>query len=98
MLDRDRVTGLALLHQAPGDPERLLETLGLVEAVLSGFADDGVCASGGIRSRGSTRCARSPATCAFPSTLFRRPPCHLPASYLQSSSRTPSQLGRFPLE
>src|SRR5271165_1201190 len=45
MLNRDRVTSLALLHQVPRDLERLVETICLVEAVLSGLADDVVRAS-----------------------------------------------------
>src|SRR5438067_1391992 len=43
MLDRHRVSGLTFLHQIPRDLERLFETNSLI-AVLSGFADDVVCA------------------------------------------------------
>jgi hypothetical protein len=45
MLDRDWVTGLALLDQASRDADRVVKVLGLVEAILGSFADDVVCAA-----------------------------------------------------
>src|SRR5688572_22992420 len=45
MLNQHRVSGLALFHQTPCDPEGLVETIGLVEAVLGSLADDVVCPS-----------------------------------------------------
>src|SRR5262245_25366536 len=49
MLDGDRIAGPALVHDGAGDPQGLVEIVGLADAVFGGRADDGVVDQSHVR-------------------------------------------------